>query len=336
MRALRAALTLALGAGLGAAAEGWRRRRADARPAPGLLGRLPVLPVAAAAELPVVPAGPGALAGGGPGELAKYGLPGLAQLKSRESYVLCYDPRTRCALWVVEQLRPERLRGDGDRRSCDFREDESVHAYHRATNADFRGSGFDRGHLAAAANHRWSQKAMDDTFYLSNVAPQVAPRPGLGASVTAAGEAEGASEVRAHEAPPEAGGPPPSPGRPAPALRSDPEAPGFVSWPVKRGHHCRSLRPAGAMGTVGPVLTEALRTPGRGRRSLNAGCDEGPGPGSHGVTWGGTRAMSRTEPSAGHTRPPRRKGRCPPGSALPVCLDIALRTGALSDGTGSR
>ncbi|XP_012385122.2 endonuclease G, mitochondrial-like isoform X2 [Dasypus novemcinctus] len=166
MRALRAGLALALGAGLGAAAEHWRGRRAGARGAPGLLGRLPVLPVAAA-ELPSVPAVPG------PGELAKYGLPGLAQLKSRESYVLCYDPRTRGALWVVEQLRPERLRGDGDRRSCDFREDDSVHVYHRATNADYRGSGFDRGHLAAAANHRWSQKAMDDTFYLSNVSPQV-------------------------------------------------------------------------------------------------------------------------------------------------------------------
>lgn len=178
MHALRAGLTLALGAGLGAAAESWRRRRRpDAQEAPGLLGRLPVLPVAAAAELPAVPAKPGAPVG--PGELAKYGLPGLAQLKSRESYVLCYDPRTRCALWVVEQLRPERLRGDGDRSSCDFREDDSVHAYHRATNADYRGSGFDRGHLAAAANHRWSQKAMEDTFYLSNVAPQVAaaPRP---------------------------------------------------------------------------------------------------------------------------------------------------------------
>ncbi|KAM4849045.1 endonuclease G, mitochondrial [Urocitellus parryii] len=171
--ALRVGLTLALGAGLGAAAEHWRRRRADAQATPGLLGRLPVLPVAAAAELPAVPALPGGPAGRGPGELAKYGLPGVAQLKSRESYVLCYDPRTRGALWVVEQLRPERLRGDGDRRSCDFREDDSVHAYHRATNADYRGSGFDRGHLAAAANHRWSQKAMDDTFYLSNVAPQV-------------------------------------------------------------------------------------------------------------------------------------------------------------------
>uniref|UniRef100_A0ABI0P382 Endonuclease n=1 Tax=Bos taurus TaxID=9913 RepID=A0ABI0P382_BOVIN len=170
MQLLRAGLTLALGAGLGAAAESWWRQRADARATPGLLSRLPVLPVAAAAGLPAVP---GAPAGGGPGELAKYGLPGVAQLKSRASYVLCYDPRTRGALWVVEQLRPEGLRGDGNRSSCDFHEDDSVHAYHRATNADYRGSGFDRGHLAAAANHRWSQKAMDDTFYLSNVAPQV-------------------------------------------------------------------------------------------------------------------------------------------------------------------
>lgn len=49
----------------------------------------------------------------------------------------------------------------------------SVHIFHRATSADYKGSGFDRGHLAAAANHKWSQKAMEDTFYLSNVAPQV-------------------------------------------------------------------------------------------------------------------------------------------------------------------
>uniref|UniRef100_G3UKE6 Endonuclease n=1 Tax=Loxodonta africana TaxID=9785 RepID=G3UKE6_LOXAF len=98
MRALRAGLTLALGAGLGAAAEGWRRRRADARAARGLLG-----------------------------------------------------PAARAA------------RGGGGRAP-------------RPCLRDLAGSsGFDRGHLAAAANHRWSQKAMDDTFYLSNVAPQVVP-----------------------------------------------------------------------------------------------------------------------------------------------------------------
>lgn len=159
--------SLALGAGLGAALTARRRPRGDA--AEGLLARLPVVPAVAAAGPPALP---------GSSELTKYGLPGLAQLRSRESYVLCYDPRSRSALWVIEQLNRETLSGTSDRAACDFLEDDSVHEYHRATNADYRGSGFDRGHLAAAANHKWSQKAMRDTFYLSNVAPQVGPAAG--------------------------------------------------------------------------------------------------------------------------------------------------------------
>lgn len=102
----------------------------------------------------------------------KYGFPSLANIKVRESYVTSYDPRTRTASWVIERLNPASLNGPSDRKYCDFKEDDSVHVLHRATNADFRGSGFDRGHLAAAANHKWSQKAMEDTFYLSNIAPQ--------------------------------------------------------------------------------------------------------------------------------------------------------------------
>ncbi|MEQ2313006.1 hypothetical protein AMECASPLE_037161 [Ameca splendens] len=102
----------------------------------------------------------------------KYGFPSLANIRSRESYITSYDPRTRTASWVIERLNPASLTGASDRRLCEFKEDDSVHVFHRATNADYRGSGFDRGHLAAAANHKWSQKAMEDTFYLSNVAPQ--------------------------------------------------------------------------------------------------------------------------------------------------------------------
>lgn len=36
-------------------------------------------------------------------------------------------------------------------------------------------SGYDRGHLAPAANHRASSAAMRDTFSLSNISPQVGP-----------------------------------------------------------------------------------------------------------------------------------------------------------------
>uniref|UniRef100_A0A671N569 Endonuclease n=1 Tax=Sinocyclocheilus anshuiensis TaxID=1608454 RepID=A0A671N569_9TELE len=99
-------------------------------------------------------------------------FPSLSNIKSRESYVTSYDPRNRTAAWVIEQLNAETVTGTSDRKFCDFKEDDSVHVYHRSSNADYKGSGFDRGHLAAAANHKWSQKAMDDTFYLSNVSRQ--------------------------------------------------------------------------------------------------------------------------------------------------------------------
>lgn len=45
----------------------------------------------------------------------------------------------------------------------------------RATNNDYKQSGYDRGHLAAAGNHRICQEHVDQTFYLSNITPQVGP-----------------------------------------------------------------------------------------------------------------------------------------------------------------
>lgn len=43
----------------------------------------------------------------------------------------------------------------------------------RSQNTDYKGSGFDRGHLAAAGNHKSTQKCIEQTFYLTNMAPQV-------------------------------------------------------------------------------------------------------------------------------------------------------------------
>ena len=56
-----------------------------------------------------------------------------------------------------------------DRSKCDFVEDQSVHKYFRSTNSDYKGSGFDRGHLAAAGNHRKDQSHCQQTFLLSNM-----------------------------------------------------------------------------------------------------------------------------------------------------------------------
>ncbi|XP_049618709.1 endonuclease G, mitochondrial isoform X2 [Syngnathus scovelli] len=160
----RTLATLSFGAAVGASAGHlWR-------PSGGEEGLQPVFPlgpvpsVHAASEL--------TLSRSSGGAVMKYGFPSLSNIRTRESYVSSYDPRTRTPAWVIERLSGDTLGGAADRACCDFKEDDSVHFYHRATNADYKGSGLDRGHMAAAANHKWSQKAMDDTFYLSNVAPQ--------------------------------------------------------------------------------------------------------------------------------------------------------------------
>lgn len=87
------------------------------------------------------------------------------------SYLLALDTRTRLPRWVLERLTPEDLARDGpiDRSGLQFLEDDGVHYFWRATNADYARSGFDRGHLAPAADFA----KPDHTFVLSNVIPQV-------------------------------------------------------------------------------------------------------------------------------------------------------------------
>jgi endonuclease G, mitochondrial len=89
----------------------------------------------------------------------------------RPSYSLAYDARSRNPLWVYEHLTNENIKGETER-SLVFKEDDNIPPHLRATLIDYKGSGFDRGHQAPAADHRSSQEAMADTFYLTNMCPQ--------------------------------------------------------------------------------------------------------------------------------------------------------------------
>ena len=108
-------------------------------------------------------------------EIMKFGFPGFDQIRSYDNFVLSYDRRHRNAHWVFEHLTPQNLKYEENvsRKSSSFKEDTSIHNYFRATPRDYKGSSFDKGHLAPANNHRISQKVLDQTFLLSNISPQV-------------------------------------------------------------------------------------------------------------------------------------------------------------------
>lgn len=110
-----------------------------------------------------------------PAGLFEYGFPGpVADLATRSALVSSYDRRLRNPHWVVEHITPQSLaQREGDRKHSVFAEDDSVPEKFRARLKDYFRSGYDRGHQVPAADCKWSQAAMDDTFYLSNMCPQV-------------------------------------------------------------------------------------------------------------------------------------------------------------------
>ncbi|XP_034233748.1 endonuclease G, mitochondrial-like [Thrips palmi] len=108
-------------------------------------------------------------------QIMQHGFPSLDNIRSFDDYVLSYDRRNKVANWVFEHLTPDGVKHNEavDRSKCDFKEDLSIHPYFRSTNEDYKYSGYDRGHLAAAGNHKAHQKHCEQTFLLSNMAPQV-------------------------------------------------------------------------------------------------------------------------------------------------------------------
>ncbi|KAH7107784.1 hypothetical protein BKA62DRAFT_684439 [Auriculariales sp. MPI-PUGE-AT-0066] len=119
------------------------------------------------------------------GEVLKYGNPGpISDLLTRKAYIAAYDRRLRHPAWTAEHLTLASLGKSaliapvddgekGDRSKSQFMEDEAVPALFRAHLKDYFRSGYDRGHMVPAADAKFSQEAMNETFLLTNIAPQV-------------------------------------------------------------------------------------------------------------------------------------------------------------------
>ena len=93
-----------------------------------------------------------------------------AQVIAHKAYTFQYSEAHEQAAWVLYRITAEQLQASV-RRTDDFRRDRAV-TTGSATLADYRRSGYDRGHLAPAAAMAWSQEVMSESFYLSNMSPQ--------------------------------------------------------------------------------------------------------------------------------------------------------------------
>lgn len=96
---------------------------------------------------------------------------------------LVYSEEHEQAKWVAHVITPDIITGDVNR-SNDFRPDPKVltgttveEDYFLKYLQDdstymYDGYGFDRGHLAPSADFRWSEKALSESYFYSNMSPQ--------------------------------------------------------------------------------------------------------------------------------------------------------------------
>jgi len=88
------------------------------------------------------------------------------------SFHLGHSGRTRTALWSAEVLDPQKIElASRIERDSEFKPETRLPKTERSELTDYRGSGFDRGHLAPSADMP-SKESQQESFILSNIVPQ--------------------------------------------------------------------------------------------------------------------------------------------------------------------
>ena len=89
----------------------------------------------------------------------------------KPAYTVSYDVLNKQPHWVAYELTSSELAGKNSRKGKNFRPDDNANVPQADYN-DYRNSGWTKGHLAPAADFKWSDEAMNYTFYFTNCSPQ--------------------------------------------------------------------------------------------------------------------------------------------------------------------
>ncbi len=94
------------------------------------------------------------------------------QVVSHTYYTIGYNEQHEQADWVAYILTKEQLTIPNVPRTNRFEEDEFI-STRSAKHHDYSGSGYSRGHLAPAGDMAFSKQAMEESFLMSNMSPQI-------------------------------------------------------------------------------------------------------------------------------------------------------------------
>jgi endonuclease G, mitochondrial len=86
-------------------------------------------------------------------------------------YCFVYEDEHKQSKWLAYKLGSDMTTGDESRSSRFFIDTLVVSG--TATDTDYKGSGFDRGHLVPAGDMAFCEIAMKESFYYSNISPQL-------------------------------------------------------------------------------------------------------------------------------------------------------------------
>ena len=101
-----------------------------------------------------------------------YGIPGKADtIIERPGYALGYIEYHEQPAWVIYIMTKTEATTKAAKRTNKFRSDPEIPTG-SATTGDYRRSGYDRGHLAPAADMAFPGQTMADSFFMSNMSPQ--------------------------------------------------------------------------------------------------------------------------------------------------------------------
>lgn len=87
-----------------------------------------------------------------------------------KGYSLCFDKKFKESRWVAYELTASETESKYER--ADKFSKDPLLKYAMAKDIDYKRSGYDKGHLAPAADMSWNEQVMLESFFYSNVAPQ--------------------------------------------------------------------------------------------------------------------------------------------------------------------